>query len=134
MSNFVTMSLETHLFVARIMKEHSFFLQAGFLPPGEVYRKQADWYRKRWEIFLGKVVRVSNGIVKDEILRSGELVTEFTGKAERQTSRLTGISIDNSITRAEHQLRAGCTRQETIRCAFSILSGKQNYIIPQFGN
>lgn len=30
--DFVRQSLELHLFFARIMKEHSFFLQAGFTP------------------------------------------------------------------------------------------------------
>lgn len=113
MSNFVTVSLETHLFFARIMKEHSLFLQAGFQPPGEAYRRKADWYRRRWEDFLRRVVSFSNGIVEEEVLCSGEIVTRFTEKAERQTSRLTGISIDSSITEAEQRLRAGCFKQET---------------------
>ena len=30
---FAAFSLELHLFFARIMKEHSLFLMAGFLPP-----------------------------------------------------------------------------------------------------
>lgn len=112
MSNFVTMSLETHLFFARIMKEHSLFLQAGFQPPGEKYRKKADWFRRRWEDFLGRAVRASDGIVAKEVLDSGEIVTEFTRKAERQTSHLTGISIDGDITEAEYRLRHGCLRRE----------------------
>ncbi|MEI3218941.1 MAG: DUF2935 domain-containing protein [Lachnoclostridium sp.] len=33
MDNYVTLSLETHLFFCRIMKEHSLFLMAGF--PGK---------------------------------------------------------------------------------------------------
>ena len=113
MSNFATMSLETHLFFARIMKEHSLFLQAGFQPPGEFFRRRVDWYRRRWENFLRRVVRVSNEIVGEEVLCSGEIVTEFTEKAERQTSRLTGISIDEAITEAECRLRAGCCGKET---------------------
>lgn len=31
--NYITLSLETHLFFARIMKEHALFLEAGF--PGK---------------------------------------------------------------------------------------------------
>lgn len=115
MSNFVTASLETHLFFGRIMKEHSLFLQAGFQPPGNRYKNQADWYRRKWEQFLSRVVRISNGIVDEDVLCSGEIVTEYTGKAERQTSRLTGIPIDSSITEAEYRLRAGCFRQENPR-------------------
>lgn len=114
MSNFVTASLETHLFFGRIMKEHSLFLQAGFQPPGNGYKNQADWYRRRWEQFLRRVVNVSNGIVDENVLASGEVVTEFTGKAERQTSRLTGIPIDSSITEAEHRLRSGCFCKENV--------------------
>ena len=30
MENYATLSLETHLFFARIMKEHGLFLEAGF--------------------------------------------------------------------------------------------------------
>ena len=30
MKDYVTLSMETHLFFARIMKEHSLFLEAGF--------------------------------------------------------------------------------------------------------
>ncbi len=112
MSDFVTKSLETHLFFGRIMKEHSLFLQAGFQPPGNAYKNKADWYRRKWEQFLSRVVAVSNGILDEEVLCSGEIVTQYTGKAERETSRLTGIPIDGSITEAEHRLRAGCFRQE----------------------
>ncbi len=112
MTDYIKASLETHLFFARIMKEHSLFLQAGFMPPGEFYKRKADWYRRKWEDFLRRVVNVSNGMVAEDVLCSGEIVTEFTEKAERQTSRLTGISIDSAITEAEHRLRAGCFRQE----------------------
>lgn len=31
-ADFVRQSLELHLFFARIMKEHSFFIEAGFTP------------------------------------------------------------------------------------------------------
>lgn len=112
MSNYVMMSLETHLFFGRIMKEHSLFLQAGFQPPGNAYKNQADWYRRKWEQFLSRAVRISNGILAEEVLCSGEIVTEFTEKAERKTSRLTGIPIDSSITVAERRLKAGCLGQE----------------------
>lgn len=115
MSDFVMMSLETHLFFGRIMKEHSLFLQAGFQPPGNAYKNRADWYRKKWEQFLSQVVAVSNGVLDEEVLCSGELVTEYTEKAERGTSRLTGIPIDSSITEAEQRLRAGCFSQENSR-------------------
>lgn len=106
--NFVSLSLEIHLFFGRIMKEHSLFLQAGFLPPDTCLQKQADWYRRQFENFLWQVVKISNGMVSEAVLKSGELVTEFTEKAERKTSRLTGIPIDGRITQAEKRLQGDC--------------------------
>lgn len=111
MNNFITMSLETHLFFARIMKEHSLFLQTAFQQPGERYKEKADWYRKQWEEFLETVVNVSNGVVGEEVLKSGEFVTEFTRKAEKKTSFLTGVPIDTGITEAEEKLRSSCLEQ-----------------------
>ena len=108
MREYATTSLETHLFFGRIMKEHALFLQAGF-PAGETgYRKKTDWYREEFEKILWQTVRLADGMVGEEVLRSGEVFTEFTVMAERQTSGLTKIPIDFRITQAEKKLRAGC--------------------------
>ena len=40
-SKFIRQSLEFHLFFARIMKEHSFFLQVGFTPKNSNYIDEA---------------------------------------------------------------------------------------------
>lgn len=107
MGNYVILSLETHLFFGRIMKEHALFLYAGF-PAGETKcRQQADYFREEFEDGLRRAVQLSNGIVGNEVLASGEIVTEFTSKAERQTEKLSGISIDSEITEAEKGLCAG---------------------------
>ena len=111
MKKYVVTSLETHLFFARIMKEHSLFLLASF-PAKEVnYKKEADMYREQFEKALEAVVRLANGNVGEGLLESGEVVTEFTEKAEVQTRRLTGIPIDIRITQAEKKLQAGCMEQ-----------------------
>ena len=39
---YITDSLELHLFFARIMKEHSLFLKAGFLPANAALVTQAE--------------------------------------------------------------------------------------------
>ena len=39
---YVVQSLELHLFFARIMKEHSLFLKAGFLPANAALVAQAE--------------------------------------------------------------------------------------------
>lgn len=55
-----------------------------------------------------------------EILKSQELVTQFTLQAERRTSQLTGISIDHRITMAEQQLEADCSGNRHKRMIRSI--------------
>ena len=111
MTNFVKTSLENHLFFGRIMKEHSLFLMAGFPAAESCYINEANWYRDMFEHALREAVRLANGNVGENVLRSGEVVTEFTETAERQTSRLSSVSIDTQITRAEQRLRAGGMEQ-----------------------
>ena len=41
---YIVASLETHLFFARIMKEHSFFLKVGFLPPNARLANEAEGF------------------------------------------------------------------------------------------
>lgn len=107
MKEYVRLSLETHLFFGRIMKEHSFFLLAGFPAKETEFIRRADQFREEFEDGLRKTVRLADGIVGECVLRSGEVVTEFTQKAECQTKNLTGIPIDVKITEAEERIRAG---------------------------
>lgn len=107
MKEYVTLSLETHLFFGRIMKEHSFFLLAGFPAKETQYIKRADQFREEFEEGLKETVKLADGIVSESVLNSGEIVTEFTKKAECQAGDLTGIPIDRKITEAEERLRAG---------------------------
>lgn len=107
MKNYVTVSLETHLFFGRIMKEHAFFLLTGFPEKEEAFRQEADRFRGEFEELLEIVVKSADGMVSHEVLHSGEVFTEFTETAERQTSRLTGIPIDICITQAEEKLQPG---------------------------
>lgn len=107
MRNYVTSSLEVHLFFGRIMKEHALFLLAGF-PAGETeYQERARWFMEEFEKALGSAVRLADGMVGRDVLNSGEIVTEFTEMAECRTQKLSGIPIDTDITRAEKNLRAG---------------------------
>lgn len=106
--NYTVKSLELHLFFARIMKEHAFFLKAGFTPAGEDCAKQADFYREEFENVLCKAISLGNGIISPQVLRSGELVTEFTSLAESQTEKYTGIPINTDITGKTLRLNCGC--------------------------
>lgn len=107
MENYIRISIETHLFFSRIMKEHSLFLEAGFPCKDREWIQRADFFRNQFEQLLKQVVHIADGMVSSEILKSGELSTEFTIPAEKRTSHLTGIPINSQITRREQQLVCG---------------------------
>ncbi|MCI6120178.1 MAG: DUF2935 domain-containing protein [Lachnospiraceae bacterium] len=120
MENYVTLSIETHLFFARIMKEHALFLEAGFPCKETQWIQRADRLRNEFENLLRQVIQFNCGLMNHEILKSQELVTQFTLQAERRTSQLTGISIDHRITMAEQQLEADCSGNRHKRMIRSI--------------
>jgi len=105
--DFVRQSLDIHLFFARIMKEHSFFLEAGFTPKDANFTQQADMFRREFDKLLAEVVSISNGVASPEVLQSGEVITSFTQKAEMATTFFTGVQIPTGITQAEAALRGG---------------------------
>lgn len=107
MKEYITLSLETHLFFGRIMKEHSLFLLAGFPAKETDFIQRADRFREEFETGLRRTVELADGMVRESVLNSGEVVTEFTQKAECQTGKLTGIPIDVKISEAEKRLSAG---------------------------
>ena len=102
---YVVRSLELHLFFGRIMKEHSLFLRAGFTPADPSFSEKAECFLKEFEALLLEAVTLSDGIVGKDVLDSGEILTEFTPLAERQTERFTGIPINQEITRRTRNLR-----------------------------
>ncbi len=105
--DYVVLSLELHLFFARIMKEHALFLKAGFTPQNASFAKEAEFYKKEFETLLLNAVKLSDKIISREALNSGEIITQYTEKAEQQTQRFTGIPINRNITMMESQLRYG---------------------------
>lgn len=106
-NNYAIKSLELHLFFSRIMKEHVLFLKAGFTPADAECAKKAEFFIKEFDKVLCQTVTLSNCVVGNQILCSGEIVTEFTVSAERQTQELTGIYINKEITAKELRLIAG---------------------------
>lgn len=106
---YVVKSLELHLFFGRIMKEHALFLRAGFTPADQTFSGKADFFKREFERLLSQAVTLSNGIISESVLASGEIITEFTARAERQTERFTGIAINKELTAKELRLRSrGC--------------------------
>lgn len=118
MENFVVVSIENHLFFARIMKEHAFFLQAGFPAKETAFIQRAEHFRIQFEDLLRQAVGVAEGLITPGFVRSGEMVTRFTLPAENRTSHFTGIAIDSKITAVQQSLRTDCDvriNRETIR-------------------
>ena len=105
--NYVTLSLETHLFFSRIMKEHALFLEAGLPCKNNEWVQRADAFRKEFEELLCDVVKISDGRINSQILDSEELVTEFTIPTEKSTAQLSGIPINSEITKKEKNLTPG---------------------------
>lgn len=101
------MSLELHLFFARIMKEHALFLKAGFTPVDPFFSRQAEVFKREFEKLLEQAVMIANGNISERVINSGEIVTQYTLEAERQTQRFTGIAINQMITMREMRLKSG---------------------------
>lgn len=106
-NNFIKQSLGLHLFFARIMKEHSFFLEAGFTPRDASFTQEADAFRREFDGILGEAISLSNGVVNPGVLESGEVITPFTLEAEMATTYFTGVQIPTQLTQAEAALEGG---------------------------
>ena len=111
-NRYVVKSLELHLFFSRIMKEHAFFLQAGFTPAATAFSERAAFFQKEFETLLRDSVTLAGSVVGKEVISSGEIVTEFTAWAEKQTECFTGISIDKEITNQTLCLKPGGIRRD----------------------
>jgi hypothetical protein len=104
---FIKQSLGLHLFFTRIMKEHSFFLEAGFTSRDSGFTQRADAFRMEFDKLLCEVISLSSGVVSPYVLQSGEVVTTYTLNAEMVTSYYTGVNIPTSLTQAETGLMGG---------------------------
>lgn len=128
MEKYIVRSLELHLFFGRIMKEHALFLLASFPEVETEFKRKADWFREQFEHVLDMTVHLSNGRVREMVLDSGEVVTEYTVMAERQPQRFTGIPIRTGITRRELRLQPGCSMRWNQRTAQQIRNLNQKVL------
>lgn len=103
--HFTILSLELHLFFARIMKEHSLFLVAAFTPANAALAKQAEHFMREFEQLLFRATALGDGVISREALAAGEIFTPFTARAERQTECFIGIPINGDITARQVRLR-----------------------------
>lgn len=105
--DYIVDSLELHLFFARIMKEHAFFLKVGLLPPNANLAREGECLLRQFEALLSRAICLSDNVVRSRVLESGEVFTEFTGRAECLTQRFTGTFINRELTARAARLR-GC--------------------------
>ena len=98
---YVIYSLEQHMFFARIMKEHSIFLEAGFTPANPDLSQSADHYKRQFDTILHNAVLLGNGVISPTVASSGEIVTDYTLGSEQKTQNFTGIAINYEITKLE---------------------------------
>lgn len=100
-NDFVRSSLELDLFFLRIMKEHSFFLEAAFPSKDSNLIQQAEMFKQHFTILLSETVCLANGVLPRDFLTDGEIVTRYTLEAERVTEFYTGVSLNTEVTQAE---------------------------------
>ena len=106
-SEFVQESLDINLFFLRIMKEHSFFLEAAFVPKNRDLIERADKFRNIFEDLLEEAAKLADCNVSKAVLKSGEIVTDKTIEAEEKTEFLSGIPFNTCLTRREKMLSPG---------------------------
>lgn len=106
-TEYVRLSLELHLFFDRIMKEHSFFLEAAFMEKDANFKKVAREFQKLFANNLNKAITLANGNVSSSLLAANEIVTKNTIVAEEKTNELADANLDTDITRKELALRSG---------------------------
>ncbi|MHB8125067.1 MAG: DUF2935 domain-containing protein [Desulfitobacteriaceae bacterium] len=115
--DFVRESLELHLFFGRIMKEHSIFLEAGFVGKDAAFAQQADMFKSQFTEVLREAVILANGVVSEETLNSGEWITDKTLRAEQITQELSGIPIESIITTEENRLTPNTGANQSLQDA-----------------
>lgn len=139
--DFIRESLELHLFFARIMKEHSIFLEAGFVGKDAVLARQADTLKIQFTELLREAIVLSNGVVSEDTLKSGEWITDKTLRAEHITQELSGIFIEPTITAEEIRIspdtggnrppletQVSILNQKAIDCTNSLIQFKTNIL------
>lgn len=98
---YIRLSLELDLFFGRIMKEHSFFLEAGFTAKDSNLAKQADNFKIQFEGLVSETAALANGVISPAAVASGEFVTPYTLNAELVSQYYTGITINTNISQYE---------------------------------
>lgn len=106
-SDYIESSLELHLFFDRIMKEHSFFIEVAFTEKNDNLKKVARNFQMAFSNILNRIINLANGNINTNTLMTNDIVTNNTLNAERKTSELSGVNIDQNLTIKEMNLKPG---------------------------
>lgn len=98
---FVQQSLELNLFFMRIAKEHSFFMEAAFPGKNQELIQQAESIKIEFTKLLTETITIADGLIRPEVIISGELVTKYTIDAERISEYYSGINLDKEVSNRE---------------------------------
>ncbi|MFZ5989104.1 MAG: DUF2935 domain-containing protein [Bacillota bacterium] len=98
---YVRQSLELHLFFARIMKEHAFFLETAFTQKNGNHKTKACIFRVKFDELLSEALALSYGVIGPDAAAADEIVTPYTLNAELATRFYTGTPINTDITQKE---------------------------------
>lgn len=101
---YIRISIEVNLFFQRIMKEHLFFIETSLPPVESNLIARANILKMSFEHLLSETVTYARGIIDEKTIKANDIVTPYTLKAEKETSRLTGATIDTGITIRELEL------------------------------
>lgn len=103
---YVMQSLQTHLFFARLLKEHAYFLCLGIMKKDLNIIKKLEYFQNQFEKVLSNSIKLGDGVICECVLKSSEIITKNTLDAEELTQKLTGLPINMNITKMEKQLDA----------------------------
>jgi hypothetical protein len=103
---FVRLSLELNLFFARIAKEHSFFIEVAIPWKNSNLIEEADMYKNEFAGILTQTLCLADGLLPEEFLSAGEIVTRLTLDAELGSEFYSGYTLNTEITRAEQSMEA----------------------------
>ena len=96
--DYIESSLELHLFFDRIMKEHSFFIEVAFIEKNDNLKKVARKFQMAFSNILNRIINLANGNMNTNTLMANDIVTNNTLNAERKTSELSGVNINQDLT------------------------------------
>jgi Protein of unknown function (DUF2935). len=98
---FVRQSLELNLFFARIAKEHSFFIEIAIPWKNSNLIQEADMFKNEFARLLSETLRLADGMLTQDFLSAGEIVTKLTLDSELGSEFYSGYTLNTEITRAE---------------------------------